>query len=91
MDELIALEKQIYLVVQKEEEIFNEKAALLRELKSLKDENEVLRIKLNEAEKKVERTEDFLGDSDLFDSENKEIIKNKIDELINRIDNHLRS
>ncbi len=91
LDELLALEKQIYIVVQREEEIIEEKSALLKELKSLKDENEILRIKLDEAEKKVGDKNDSFDESNLFNLENKENIKNKIDELINKIDNHLRS
>jgi len=91
LDELLALEKQIYIVVQREEEIVEEKNALLKELKSLKDENEILRIKLDEAEKKVGDNNDSFNESNLFNLESKENIKNKIDELINKIDNHLRS
>ena len=91
LDELLALEKQIYIVVQREEEIVEEKVALLKELKSLKDENEILRMKLDEAEKKVEQSGEFLEDSELFNSERKEVVKAKIDKLINKIDNHLRS
>lgn len=91
MDELLALEKQVYLVVQKEEDLIEEKVALLKEIQALKDENEILRIKLNEAEKKVEMSGNLFSKTDELDSESKEIVKNKIDELINKIDNHLRS
>ena len=91
MDELLALEKQVYLVVQKEEELIEEKSTLLKEIQALKDENEILRIKLGEAEKKVEMSGNLFSESDKLDSESKEVVKNKIDELINKIDNHLRS
>jgi len=91
MEELLALEKEIYLVVQKEEKIVEEKVALLKELQALKDENEILRIKLGEAEKKAEMSGNLFGESDTLDAESKEVIRNKIDELINKIDNHLRS
>ena len=91
MDELLALEKQVYLVVQKEEELVEEKAVLLKEIQALKDENEILRIKLGEAEKKAEMSGNLFSESDELDSESKEVVKNKIDELINKIDNHLRS
>jgi len=91
MDELLALEKQVYLVVQKEEELIEEKATLLKEIQALKDENEILRIKLGEAEKKAEMSGNLFSESDELDSESKEVVKNKIDELINKIDNHLRS
>jgi len=90
MDELLELEKSVYRLVQKEDEIFEERQALLKELKFLKDENEILKIKLEE----VERKADNLGDQSngsLFDSKDKKVTKERIDELINKIDNHLRS
>ncbi len=90
MEELVSLEKSVHLLVQKEEAITEEKESLIRELRALKDENEILRIKLEEAEKKATNAVgDF--DSSLFDSNEKEIIKDRIDGLINKIDNHLRS
>ncbi len=91
MEELVALEKEIYLVVQKEEEMVEEKTNLLKEIQALKDENEILRIKLSEAEKKDETNSNLFGESEMLNSESKEVVKNKIDELINKIDNHLRS
>ncbi len=91
MEELLALEKQIYIVVQKEEDFAEEKLALLKEIQALKDENEILRIKLGEAEKKAEMSGNLFSESDESNTESKEIVKNKIDELINKIDNHLRS
>jgi len=92
MEELVALEKQVYIFINKEEEIFEERSLLLKELQSLKDENEILKIKLNEAERKAENSNNnlFENTSELND-ETKEKIKTKIDELINKIDNHLRS
>ncbi len=53
MEELISLEKSVYLLVQKEEIITEEKESLIRELRSLKDENEILRIKIGRSRKKV--------------------------------------
>lgn len=91
MDELLALEKEIYLVVQKEEQIVEEKVTLLKELQVLKDENEILRIKLGKAEKKAEISGNLFGGSDTLNPESKEVVKNKINELINKIDSHLRS
>ncbi len=91
MEELLALEKQIYIVVQNEEDFAEEKLTLLKEIQALKDENEILRIKLGEAEKKAEMSGNLFSESDESNSESKEIVKNKIDELINKIDNHLRS
>jgi len=91
MEELLALEKQIYIVVQKEEDFIAEKATLLKEIKALKDENEIIRIKLGEAEKKVEMSGNLFGESGESNDESKEVVKNKIDDLINKIDDHLRS
>ena len=90
INELLELEKSIYLLVQKDDELFLEKKALIKELKLLKDENEILRMKLEEAESK---TDDFDVTSNklLLNSKDKKITKEKIDELINKIDNHLRS
>jgi len=90
MNELLELEKSVYILVQKEEEISLEKKALIKELKSLKDENEILRIKLEEAERK---TDDFdnVSNNLFLNPKDKKVTKEKIDELINKIDNHLRS
>lgn len=90
MEELLELEKSVYRLVQKEDEIFEEKQALLKELKSLKDENEILKIKLEEVERKADNFGDVSNGS-LFDSKDKKVTKERIDELINKIDNHLRS
>ena len=89
MNELLELEKSVHLLVQKEEEVLQEKKALINELKSLKDENEILQIKLEEAERRSEGFDTLNGF--LFDSKDKKITKEKIDELIIKIDNHLRS
>ena len=91
MEELLALEKQIYIVVQKEEDFIAEKISLRKEIQALKDENEILRIKLGEAEKKIEMGGNLFGGSDESNNEKKEVVKNKIDDLINKIDDHLRS
>lgn len=91
MEELLELEKQIYLVVQKDEGFVEEKLTLQKEIQALKNENEILRIKLGEAEKKAEMSGNLFSESGEFKSENKEVVKNKIDELIIKIDNHLRS
>ena len=91
LEELLALEKQIYIVVQKEEDFIAEKLTLRKEIQALKDENEILRIKLGEAENKVGMSGNLFDGSDESSAENKEVVKNKIDDLINKIDNHLRS
>jgi len=90
INELLELEKSVYKLVQREEEVSEEKESLIRELRSLKDENEILKIKLEEAERKIESGGEDITPS-LFNSEDKEVVKDRIDELINKIDNHLRS
>ena len=90
MDELLELEKSVHKLVQNEEEVSEEKESLIRELRTLKDENEILRIKLEEAERRADTSSENFNAS-LFNSEDKEVVKDRIDELINKIDNHLRS
>ncbi len=88
--ELLELEKSVYKLVHRDEEISEEKESLIRELRVLKDENEVLRIKLEDAERRANMSSENF-DTSLFSLEDKEVIKDRIDGLINKIDNHLRS
>ncbi len=90
LNELLELEKSVHVLVQRDEVISEEKESLIRELRSLKDENEILRIKLEEAERKASVNSEDFSDS-FLSSEDKEVVKDRIDELINKIDNHLRS
>ncbi len=92
LDELFSLEKSIYLFVERCDELSEEKLALEKKIKNLKDENEILKLKLEQLEKE---TKDRPFSNDLFedgnDSVDREAIKAKIAELIDKIDNHLRS
>lgn len=92
LDELFALEKSIYLFVERCDELSEEKLALEKKIKNLKDENEILKLKLEQLEKE---TKDRPFSDDLFDGDgesiDREAIKAKIAELIDKIDNHLRS
>ena len=88
--ELLELEKSVYKLVHRDEEISEEKESLIKELRALKDENEVLRIKLEDAERRAGMSSENF-DTSLFSLEDKEVIKDRIDGLINKIDNHLRS
>ena len=90
INELLELEKSVHKLVQREEEVSEEKESLIRELRVLKDENEILKIKLEEAERKLESGGEDINSS-LSNSDDKEVVKDRIDELINKIDNHLRS
>lgn len=92
-DELNALEKQIYVFLQKNEELQLENKELLNRLRSFDKENEVLKLKLEEIETKLNHFEENesrkYGDS--LQPEEKEELKNKISDLISKIDYHLRS
>lgn len=94
MEELLSLEKQIYTVVQKSDELVDENNDLREEIENLQVENGALKNKLREIETSL--TNQISDKKDLF-SENsinineKEEIKEKIQNLISRLDYHLRS
>lgn len=94
LDELFSLEKHIYMVVERGNELAEEKLALEKTIKNLKDDNEILKLKLEQLEKDS-KNQDFSGDlfngEEIYDSGDREVIKTKIADLINKIDNHLRS
>jgi hypothetical protein len=94
LDELNALEKQIYYFIQKGSELLEANEALSNRLTLLERENENLKKKIVEIESKVSKSfineEIFFGNENL-NSEDKESLKNKINDLIARIDYHLRS
>ena len=54
-DELNALEKQIYVFLQKNEELQHENKELLSRLRNIDKENEVLKLKLEEIEIKLKQ------------------------------------
>ena len=94
LDELFSLEKHIYMVVEQSDELAEEKLALEKTIKSLKDENEILKLKLEQLEKDSKTqsfSDDLFGGDENYSAEDKEAIKAKIAELIDKIDNHLRS
>jgi len=90
MDELTSLEKQIYTFVQMYEEIAEKKSELEKQLLLLEKENEILKLKIKDKRSNPELTKDLfnLGNINLEDREN---LKGKITDLINKIDYHLRS
>lgn len=94
LDELNALEKQIYYFIQKGSELLEANEALSNRLTLLERENENLKKKITEIESKVSKSllneEKFFGNGNL-NLEEKETLKNKINDLIARIDYHLRS
>ncbi|MFA7422073.1 MAG: hypothetical protein WCZ90_20480 [Melioribacteraceae bacterium] len=94
LEELSALEKQIYFHIQKSTELAETNQALNNRITLLERENESLKKKIVEIESKVSRTllndQNIFGD-EAFNVEEKEALKSKISELIARIDYHLRS
>jgi len=94
IDELNTLEKQIYYFIQKGTEILESNQALNNRITLLERENDALKKKISEIESKVSKS--FVNSENLFGNESfnleeKEALKNKIGELIARIDYHLRS
>lgn len=94
LDELNALEKQIYYFIQKGSELLDSNQALNNRITLLERENDTLKKKINEIESKVSKSfvnSDNLFGNESFNLEEKEALKNKISELIAKIDYHLRS
>jgi predicted nucleic acid-binding Zn-ribbon protein len=95
LNEINALEKQIYLLVQKGNELFAKNSSLEKKTKQLEKENEMLRIKLDEIERKLSgNVTNF--ETELFNNfhspiEDKDNLKKKINELIVKIDRQLSS
>lgn len=88
INELTSLEKQVYMYVQKTQGLINANNELKKKINQLEKENKELKSKVDE-----ENTGDKLGlfnGKDLSD-EDREKLKLKISELINKLDFHLRS
>lgn len=94
MEELNDLEKQVYVLVQNVDELKVENQELHEEIDQIRNEREVLRLELEEAQVQLNNIDsDGLNGSNpnLFDPEEREKLKNKIGDLISKIDYHLRS
>ncbi|MEJ5352659.1 MAG: hypothetical protein WHS65_13835 [Melioribacteraceae bacterium] len=94
LEELNALEKEIYYFIQKGSELIEANQALSNRISQLEKENEALKKRLSEIESKISRSmfnEENLFGAEKFNAEEREALKNKISELIARIDYHLRS
>lgn len=94
MDELSSFEKQVYKHLQKSSDITEENKNLHKKLKQLEKENEVLKLKVDDIETKLNNA--FIDTesskiNELFDEDEREKIKRRINELISKIDIHLRS
>ena len=93
MDELLSLEKQIYTIIQKSDELVDENNDLREEIENLQAENGALKNKLREIETSLTNHMNESGDlfSDNISKNEKQEIKEKIENLISRLDYHLRS
>ena len=94
MDELNSLEKQLYTFVQKSFESTEKNKRLEKKVIQLEKENEVLRLKIEEIETKLNNSpfsESEIFSNDSLNLEDREYFKSKISELISKIDYHLRS
>lgn len=94
IDEINALEKQIYYFIQKGDELLDANEDLSKKITNLEQENEALKKRITDIETKLSKTilnEENLFDSDSLNLEEREVLRNKISELINKIDYHLRS
>lgn len=94
MDELSLLEKQVYKFLQRSTDVTEENKNLHKRIKQLEKENEVLKLKVDDIETKLNNA--FIDTensqfSGLFNEDEKLELKSKISELITRIDIHLRS
>jgi len=86
LNELTSLEKIIYAYVKRSEEVLQENKLLKERISELETENEILKIKIEEIQKKENE-----NSSSKINNQEKEKIKQKIDELIEKIDFHMRS
>jgi len=94
MDELSSLEKQVYKFLQKTSDVSEENKTLQKRIKQLEKENEVLKLKVDDVEAKLNNAFIDLENSqigNLFNDDEKLELKNKINDLITKIDFHLRS
>jgi predicted nucleic acid-binding Zn-ribbon protein len=93
MDEIVSLEKMVQKFVVENEEIENEKSALEDKLDNLEQENEVLVLKIKELEKKLSQADDIPDKESKanLDFSERENLKSQIDDLISKIDYHIRS
>lgn len=94
LDEINALEKQIYYFMQRGSDLLEANQALNNRITLLERENDSLKKKIVEIESKVSKSlfnGEHLFGGENFNLEEKEALKNKISELIAKIDYHLRS
>ncbi len=93
IEEIVSLEKMVQKFVVENSEIVEEKSILQARVDTLEKENEILVLKIKELEKKINKVEEDSSTAgktnlDLIERQN---LKNQIDDLIDRIDYHIRS
>ena len=88
-----SLEKQIYIFVHKVKELEEEKNALNKKVKKLLNENEILTMRIEEISGNISKAVNLADEINLkkINWENKEELKSKIEELISKINYHIRS
>jgi len=94
LEEISNLEKQIYLFAQKSDELVEQVEMLSKKVIELEKENSVLKQKLNDFEQRVSnpfKEDDLFGSLESLNLEERNNLKIKINDLISKIDNHLRS
>ncbi|MBN1299634.1 MAG: hypothetical protein JW995_00315 [Melioribacteraceae bacterium] len=93
MDELLSLEKQIGVFAQRCDELVEQNNYYKDQIFNMEQENQALKNKIKEIEiqlSKQSNNEDLFGGNSLT-AEDREQLKEKVGELINKIDHHLRS
>lgn len=94
IDELNTLEKQIYYFIQKGSELIEANSGLNNRITQLEKENDSLKKRISEIESKLSKS--VLNPNGVFgtgsiNEEEREALKSKINDLVARIDYHLRS
>ncbi len=93
LNEIVSLEKAVQKFVSNNVELEEEKLSLVNRVNKLQKENEILVLKIKDLEKQINVAEDektSVGKTNL-DLTERENLKNQIDDLISRIDYHIRS
>lgn len=95
MKEIESLEQLVQGYVAENEITSNEKIVLKQKVDSLTKENEVLVLKIKELEKKLNSVDEKTSSAGIkkpnLDLQERQNLKNQIDDLIARIDYHIRS
>lgn len=92
LTELSSLEKIVNKFAQDHQQMMEQVASLSRQVDELRRENDFLRKKVKEnSEENTIPLKNQLNNIEMLSKEDKENLKNKIDELISKLDYHLRS